>query len=350
MYHASLVVLPEYNMAAAVLSSGGTSTTDQILANEMLLGALQEKGVITELKPEKSHGIPVKVPMPKEAAAYAGIYGMTNALMKVDVTEEGEMIVSVLNIPNYPAEKFVYTADGSFIKEDGSSKASFVREQNGRIYLWLRDYSTLPGLGQTALSHYAAEKLEAHSLTAEAQAAWKEREGKKYFAVNEKYSSVMYLVMMPVQTVATLPEAPNYLLNRKMIDADSAVSELQVPSISGRDTMDYNFYIQGGQEYLEIGGSLYVREEAVKPVYNGSRSYLTIQEKGHARWLSIPDAAVGKAMRVKVPNNGSFAVYNEQGVCVHFERVSGNSTVELPKNGVIVFAGDKGAKFQIDLQ
>lgn len=350
LYHSSLVVLPEYNMAAAVLSSGGTSITDQILANEILLSALQEKGVITELKPEKSHGIPVKATMPKEAAVYAGIYGMTNALLKADITEEGELMVSVLHIPNYPSEKFVYTAEGTFVKEDGSSKASFVREQNGRVYLWLREYTALPGLGQTALSQYAAEKLEAHSLPAEAQAAWKEREGKKYFAVNEKYSSVMYLVMMPVQSMTTLPEAPNYLLNRKMIDADRAVSELQIPSISGRDTMDYNFYVQNGLEYLGIGGSLYVREEAVKPIYNGSRSYLTIQENGHARWLSVPDVAAGKTMKVTVPFNGSFAVYDKHGICLHFERVSGSNTVDLPKNGMIVFAGDAGAQFQIDLQ
>ncbi|GAA0134421.1 serine hydrolase domain-containing protein [Paenibacillus sp. YSY-4.3] len=350
LYHASLVVLPEYNMAAAVISSGGASTTDQLLANEILLSALHEKGVITKLKPEKSYGVPVKAAMPKEAAEHAGIYGVSNALMKVDINEDSEMIVSVLNIPDYPVEKYVYTADGSFVKEDGSAKASFVREQNGRTYLWLRDYSALPGLGQTAISQYAAEKLEAHSLPAGAQAVWKEREGKKYFAVNEKYSSVLYLAMMPVQTVETFAEAPNYLLNRKMIDTNKAVSELQIPLMGGRDTMEYNFFSQNGLEYLEIGGSLYVREEAVKPLYIGSRSFLTIQDEGYARWLSVPDAAAGQTMKVTVPSHGSFAVYDEHGICLNFERVSGSNTVNLPKNGTIVFAGDKGAKFQIELQ
>ncbi|MUG45810.1 serine hydrolase domain-containing protein [Paenibacillus woosongensis] len=349
LYHASLVVLPEHNMAAAVLSSGGSSMTDQLLANEILLSALHEKGVISELKPEKSHGIPLKAAMPKEAAEHAGIYGVSNALMKVDITKDSEMIVSVLNIPDYPVEKYVYTADGSFVKEDGTTQASFVREQNGRTYLWLRAYSTLPGLGQTAISHYAAEKLEAHSLPSEAQEVWKERDGKKYFAVNEKYSSVLYLAMMPVQTVEIFPEAPNYLLNRKMIDANRAVSELQIPAMGGRDTMDYNFFSQSGLEYLEIGGSLFVREEAVKPLYSGSRSFLTIQEEGFARWLSVPEAAAGKTMKVTVPSNGSFAVYDEHGICLNFERVSGSNTVNLPNNGTIVFAGEKGAKFQIEL-
>ncbi len=63
-YHSSLVVLPEHNMAAAVISSGGVSATDQLIANELLLSALQEKGVIKERKPEKSHGVPIKQDMP----------------------------------------------------------------------------------------------------------------------------------------------------------------------------------------------------------------------------------------------------------------------------------------------
>ncbi|WP_312847090.1 serine hydrolase domain-containing protein [Paenibacillus popilliae] len=52
-YHSSLVVLPEYNMSAAVVSSGGSSATDQLLATELLLSALQEKEIIKERKSEK---------------------------------------------------------------------------------------------------------------------------------------------------------------------------------------------------------------------------------------------------------------------------------------------------------
>lgn len=350
LYHSSFVVLPEHNMAAAVVTSGGVSMTDQILANEILLSALKEKGIIPELKPEKSFGDPVKAPMPKKVAEHAGIYGASKALMKVDVSEDGELALSVLNLPDYPVEKFIYTADGSFVKEDGSAKASFVREKNGRTYLWVRTYLTMPGLGQTALSEYMVEKLEDHSLPETVKAVWKEREGKKYYALNEKYTSALYLVAMPVQTLTTYSEAPNYLLNNKMVDANKAISELQIPTMGGRDTMDYNFFTRSGIEYLEIGGSLYVREEAVKPLYSGARSFLTIQDQGYARWFTVPDTAAGRTLKVKVPSNGSFAVYDEQGVCLNYELVSGINTVKLPKNGVIVFAGDKGARFQLDLK
>lgn len=44
--HSSLIVLPEYNMAAAVTSSGGSSLYDQILATQLLMDRLYEKGII----------------------------------------------------------------------------------------------------------------------------------------------------------------------------------------------------------------------------------------------------------------------------------------------------------------
>ena len=44
-YHAGLVVLPEQRMAAAVLTSGGVSTYNEMAAARMLVLALAEQGV-----------------------------------------------------------------------------------------------------------------------------------------------------------------------------------------------------------------------------------------------------------------------------------------------------------------
>lgn len=153
-------MLPRHDMAVAVLSSGGSSMTNQLLANDMLLHALKEKGTIAEFKPEKSYGTSVKADMPENLLKHAGIYGMTNQLIQVDISKAGEMTVS-MQMPEYPAEKYVYTADGSFISADGNTKVSFVTEENGCTFLWSRLYISLPGLGQMALSHYSGEKLAA---------------------------------------------------------------------------------------------------------------------------------------------------------------------------------------------
>ena len=44
------------------------------------------------------------------------------------------------------------------------------------------------------MTHYLAEKLEDNVLSKKTAAAWAKREGVKYYRVNEKFSSIQYLV------------------------------------------------------------------------------------------------------------------------------------------------------------
>ena len=214
LYHASLVVLPEQNMAAAVLSSGGSSSTNQLLANDILLQALKEKGTIKEIKPEKSFGKPVKADMPSDIAKYAGYYGVTNQQMKVDI-KDGELSITVPMVPDYPAEKYVYTADGTFVSADGSTKVSFVKEKNDRIYVWVRQYVSIPGLGQMALSHYTAEKMEANPLSKETAAAWAKREGETFYPLNEKFTSLMYFITKPTVAINSESGLEGYMIDKR---------------------------------------------------------------------------------------------------------------------------------------
>ncbi|MBN3523645.1 serine hydrolase domain-containing protein [Paenibacillus apiarius] len=350
-YHSSLVVLPEYNMAAAVLSSGGSSATDQLIANELLLSALQEKDVIKERKPAKSHGVPIKADMPQELSQHAGIYGGgSGALMKVEMNPVGELSLSTITTPNNPSQKYTYTADGSFVNEEGTQKYKFVVEKNGRTYLWSRSYISIPGLGQLAFSEYKAEKLEANELSHDITAAWKERENKKYYVLSEKYSSMIYFNGGPVLQFNMIKDVPGYLLNNKIIDANKAANTLQIPTMAGRDTMEINFFKENGVEYFTAAGNLYASEELVKPLYSGKQSSTTIQADGLAKWYSVPAAAKGKVMTVKMPSNGSFAVYDQAGICINHTVISGKNQALLPDNGRIVFAGEVGSKFEISLK
>ncbi|RAR40750.1 serine hydrolase [Paenibacillus sp. MDMC362] len=349
LYHASLVVLPEQNMAAAVLSSGGSSSTNQMLANDILLQSLKEKGTIKELKPEKSFGKPVKADMPSDIAKYAGYYGVTNQQMKVDI-KDGELSVTVPMMPDYPAEKYVYTADGTFVSADGSTKVSFVKEKNDRLYLWVRQYVTIPGLGQMALSQYSAEKMEANPLSKETAAAWAKREGETFYPLNEKFTSLMYFITKPTVEINSKSGLEGYMIDKKIIDQDTAVSQHQVPAIGSRDTAEFRFYKEKGVEYLEGAGSLFVSGKNVKPLYKGKKSTVTLQADGYAKWYTVPKQAEGKTMTVTLPAQGAFAVYDEKGAVVNYSIVSGSNEVKLPANGAVVFAGAPGSAFGITLQ
>ncbi|MFS0868461.1 serine hydrolase domain-containing protein [Paenibacillus xylanilyticus] len=349
-YHSSLIVLPEYNMAAAVTSSGGSSTTDQLIASELLLSALEEKDIIPERKPEKSHGAPVKATMPKEVLEYAGIYGAGgSSLLKLEVNDDGQLTKSTISSPNTPDQTYTYTVDGSFVNDEGTEKLKFVEEDNGNTYLWSRSYQSVPGLGQIASSEYKAEKLETNELSGDVMAAWQKREGQMYYLVNEKYTSTVYDSATPVIPIHLFSQVPGYVYTNKIIGADLAVNQLQIPGLAGRDSMEYDFYEENGVEYISAGGKVYASQDALKPLYSGIQSKTTIQANGLAAWYSIPAAATGKVMTVQLPSNGGFTVYDQAGISINNTVVSGQNEVVLPENGSIVFAGEVGSTFEISL-
>ncbi|MGE7625507.1 serine hydrolase domain-containing protein [Viridibacillus sp. NPDC096237] len=345
LQHATLVVLPEQKMAVAVLSSGGSSSTNQLMATEILLAALKEKGTIKDIKPNKSFGKPVKAKMPQDIAKKAGFYGNSFSHFKIEITKNGELI-----LPANLEEKYVYTANGSFINETGTSKLNFVTEKNRRTYLRESTFISLPGLGQTAVTQYLAEKLEDNVLSKETTAAWAKREGVKFYLVNEKYSSAHYLVPMMLTTQINRNKGlEGYWDGRKITGPNTAAHQLQIPVMTGRDTTESRFYTEGGNEYMEMSGLLYVSGTNVKPLDASQSSKVTLQANGHAGWFTIPQSAAEKTMTVTLPSKGSFAVYDEKGVCVDFTIVSGNNKVKLPKNGTVVFAGAPNSEFAITL-
>ncbi|KGE17424.1 beta-lactamase [Paenibacillus wynnii] len=349
LYHSSLVVFPEQDMAAAVVTSGGVSTNAQLLANEILLQALKEKGRIAEFKPEKSYGTPVKADMPESVLQYSGIYGATSTTINIDITEGGVMSVTFEQLPNNPTQFYVYSADGTFRSADGNVMISFVKEENDRTYLWIRQYASLPGLGQTAVSVYNAEKLQPQDLPTKTIKAWNQRDGKKYYLLNEKYTSLVYLLLPPIQLNMST-QLPGYVLDKRITGPNTAVSELQIPGMNGRDLSGLTFFTHDGVEYLDQGGRILVNEDTVKPINFAKKSIVTIPSSGYAQWYTISDKDVGKIMKVNMSSNASFAVYDAKGTCIYFSVIGGKDQVELPAGGSIVFAGDAGTKFEISAQ
>lgn len=341
MYHSSFVVLPAQNMAAAVITSGGSSVINQLLASELLLQAMKEKGTIKEIKPDKSFGKPVKADMPKDLVKYSGYYSTQGDQWNAAI-KDGELALSGMAAPD---QKFIYTKDGTFVDEDGSTKVSFVKESNGRTYLWMSQYSSLPELGQFAFSEYKAEKLEVAALNKQTADAWAKREGKLYYPVSEKFSSITYMNMIR----PTIQTSEGYFKGMKITGPNTAGSQHQIPGIAGRDTFDILFYAKEGIEYFNAAGTLYMSEDGVKPLYKGKSSIATIQADGYARWFSVPETAAGKKMVVKMPAKGAFMVYDETGALVNNTVISSKNEVVLPIKGNIVFAGNAGASFGITL-
>ncbi|HEX3078637.1 MAG TPA: serine hydrolase domain-containing protein [Lachnospiraceae bacterium] len=347
-YHGSLITIPKENMAVAVLSSGGSSTIAELLGQEILLAALKETGTIDTIQPEKELKAPTQKSLPESYMKYEGYYANYTGESKIDLDASGTMKISSTEGKEGAGLNLVYTGDGLFVDNTGSLEFKFI-EKNNHTYLYLNNYTTYPGISQTYLSLYYAQKLEANPLSEDVKKAWDARNGKEYFVLNNKYTSQNYLSQLSAK-VNIQKDLEGYANNSKIIDKDTAITDLEIPLVMGRDLMDITFFTKNGIEYANMNDLLLVSEEAVKQLSNAKRFKVTIASDGYAKWFKIGSDVAGKTVKIDVPKKGSFAVYDKDGTLITFSLISNNHTVKLPKNGKIIFAGDVGASFTVNVK
>jgi len=348
-YHAGLIVIPEYDMAAAVVSSGGTSTYNELTATRLLIDALGAEGVsVDETVPTLPAASPAA--MPAALTAYSGWYGATSVQYRVTVSADGHLTLHCLNYPSIPDQIFIYYSDGTFRDPSGTLLLSFVQEKNGETYLYQKAFSTLPGLGTLPVSNYAAVKLPDNAVSAEVQAAWDKVQAMNVLPLTEKYTSQVYLSMGNADTGEAPELIPGYLGAARIADAQSALYVPQLPGVGGRDGQDLRFYQENGVTYFTANNSLYMDAAAAPVLFTGAGwSYSTIQDNGYARWYHVGSAA-GKTMTVHAAGTGGFWVYDAQGQVVASSVLWGDTSAILPTGGLVVFAGDPGARFHLSFR
>jgi hypothetical protein len=330
----------------AVLSSGGSSILDSIFASNVLLEVLKDKGIIKDIIPDKTFEAPVKVEMPSDLLSYSGLYGSVGTTINVEI-KNGEFDLPAFLDGFVPAQKYVYTGDGQFKSSDGSVAVSFDKQKNGKTYIKANIYLNFPGLGQMVMVIYEYQKLDANPLNTTVKKAWENRNGKNYYALDEKISSIFYLAPSFITKKISV-DHDGYASGTKIVDENKAVNAVEIPVMSGRDAFDLNFYTKDGSEYLTIDGQSYISEDAVKPILGGKSVY-TIPSNGQATWYKIDKNSANKTMTVDFPKSGGFAVYDENGAVVQFSTASNNNSVVLPKGGLIVLGGHAGDVFKINL-
>ena len=347
LYHASLVVLPEYNLSCAVVSSGGVSTINQMAAMRILTDALAEKGItlkeVASSLPEAEAAV-----MPASLLKYAGDYAASGQAIKVEIKESGELVLSAALLPEGPFQNFRYYSDGTFRDETGAIALSFAEEANGQTYILERVAGDYPGLGAVQSAGYSFVRLPANPVSQETAAAWEDRAGKTYLLLNEKYTSEVYALAFPgmVMPLALSPEG--YFLANTITGADKAEGRIQIPGTGGRDLMDLEFSQKGNVELMSALDSLYADSGVAHDIWPGPASVCTILEDGYARWFKTGEAA-GKTMTADLPEKGAFYVYDENYTLTGASLLTGQNSVVLPADGWIVFAGDPGQSFRLTL-
>ncbi|MVO98275.1 serine hydrolase domain-containing protein [Paenibacillus lutrae] len=349
MYHAVLTTLPEYDISIAVLSSGGTSIHNTIFSSNVLLEYLKTKGIINEILPEKTFQPSVKTDMPSDLSAYSGLYGTVGTTINLKITN-GEIDLPALYGGFIPPQTYLYTGNGQFKNSEGNLTLSFDKAKNGKTYLKLNAYLNFPGLGQIVMVTYEFHKLNANLLNPATKKVWEQRNGKRYFALDEKITSFQYLNQALVSKEITVDSEQGYASGTKIVSGNKAVNAAEIPVMSGRDAFDLNFYKKNHEEYLTITGQSFISEDAIESFSQGNSSIRRIPSNGQAVWYKIDKKSANRELTVKAPDSAGFAVYDAKGTLVNFSKISNLHSVILPEGGKIVFGGNKGDVFKINLK
>lgn len=345
VYHGGLVVLPEYNMACAVLSSGGNSTIDEMAAARILIDALARQGV--EVNETASLDKAEFVKMPEKLTQLSGAYGSSTMSYTIDIQKDGTFSLTAPTSTQPLTAR--YCADGSFRDADNTMLFRLVTEDNGQVYLFQKAYTELPGLTTACTANYAAQRLPDFTPDEATQKAWTDREGKTYFQINENYSSALYALSGVFAAVSFTTSPEGYLVTNQLVGPNEATPYVQIPGTGSRDSGAIQMYTENGVEYISLNGGIYMDFDNVSNIYPGKSSRCTIQPGESAHWYWTGEAA-GKTMTVKVPEKGAFYVYDSVNLqLVASSWLYGDTSVVLPENGIIAFAGDVGQVFQITL-
>lgn len=349
MYHAALTTLPDHDISIAVLSSGGSSIFNNAFASNVLLEYLKDKGMIKDILPEKTFEPSIKVDMPSEYLSYSGLYGSVGTTINIGI-KNGEIDLPALSGGEIPPQKYVYTGNGQFKNKDGNVAISFDQQKNGKTYLKVNAYTNLPGLGQTVAVMYEYQKLDTNPLNQTTKKVWENRNGKSYYALDEKITSGFYLAPKVLNKNISVDMDHGYANGTKIMDENKAVNAVEIPMMNGRDAFDLNFYKLNHTEYLKIDGQSYISEDAIQPIYAGGSSICNIPFNGQAVWYKIDEKSANRVMTVEAPSSGGFAVYDVNGNVMNFSKASNNHSVVLPESGTIVFGGNPGDGFRINLK
>ncbi len=348
MYHSALITLPDDDISIAFVTSGGSSVFNTTAGTDILLEYLKQTGKITNILPEKTFQKPVKQTAPESLDKYSGLYGTVGETRTIKI-ENSEIQMPALMSDLIPAQAYVYTGNGEFTSEDGRSVLGFDEQTNGHTYVRVRSDMELPALGTSRMAFYEVQKLDANPVEASAAAAWKQREGKTYYALDEKINSLFYIAPSVLTKTIKLDASGSYANGTKIVDADHAVNVAEIPVMNGRDTFDLDFSRQGGIEYLQADGRTYVSEDAIQPIYAGKASVVTIPASGSVRWFDIPASLAGKTLKAELPEGAGFAVYDANGAPVGLSVAMGSNTAVLPEGGKIVFGGTAGDVLKVTL-
>lgn len=369
--HACLLTAPDEQISVSVLSSGGSSTYNTLIAQSLMDIALEEKGIsVTELPEEECTTL---TEIPKEYEKFAGQYivnilGSGDMIYTVSFPENKYMHIEETTHRRTSCKDYLLTTDGDFAElaceaEDGEfdtrlaagySRLSFEENTDG-TYIKIQTGLACPSLGYYDVKTYCGQKIEENSISDDVINSYKELEGKALLLCSDKYSSTnydfgtarLYVIDEPKGYVFTELGGFDNIL--KMTDAEHLGSFTDIPSSGSRDMLDVTIERdEKGVSAVYLSSDLKLIPEDRIPEFDMNIKQVKISE--NAQWYNISDSIANISVTVSRPENSAVYVYNKFGEVIYTtHNKNARKQIPMPKGGKVLFLGEKGSSFDISL-
>ncbi len=375
--HAYLLVAPDEEISVAVLSSGGSSAYNAMMALALLNVVLEERGI--EVEEAGAEAVETRWEVPEEYAKFEGYYTTGSEVWNISFPDRRYMHLERISYNNTVSEDYMLTHDGRFVRmesdlsewaDEGYPECSlrqdynqviltFTEAENGKVYIKTDELIRVNGLGNYVNQTYIAQNLEENPISEEIQNVWEARSNRDVGVYNHKYSSVIY--DMPIAKCTMIEETPGYLFMSsggygmlfKITGENTAEAFLTIPSSTSRDLFDIKVeevVLKDGESYEVLSfssGDRYRFLDELPEFTNDVREISLHSED--AGWYHIGDDMAGNMITLTRSDESTVYVYNKYGEMVystHMQDWTGG--IPLPKDGYIVFLGEDGGKIEIN--
>lgn len=373
--HSCLLVAPDEQISAAVLTAGNDSSSQYagLMAFALMDVVLEERGkAVGDLNPPEPEIMDI---IPDQYKKYEGLYCIgglySNGICRITF-DDTTMYKEDLGTDNSSPERYRYTGDGGFVKVNDSGRMTsdreiiYFEEKDGGIYIRTDMFTVYPGLGiyqglvGNADGMYTGEKMEENPVPLSVQQSWDELSQTVFVTYNEKWTSQNYETSL-FNRVVTDQAFPGYILVKnsigltkveKMIDEDHAVFFTTIPSSANRDLFDIEItrqtYADGTlAASFDLSNGARCRSADSLPMFTADISEIPLHSS-EAAWYRIGEDMSGKSIAVERPDNSAVLVYNKFRELLYSTHVKdAASTIDLPPDGYIAFIGETGNSVKI---
>ena len=362
--YAGLMVAPDEQISVSVTMNGASSSDAVMLTESLMISALAQKGITVTFDEPKVMEKADKVP--EKYLKMADIYANEDGIFKVEFPGGKYMGITEITAENPKTKRYMYTVFDSFVLMDGEPGSdNFVQagdqelltftERNGNTYICKYENTYADGFGRYIDSSYYLQRVGEFNANGSVQQAWMQRNEKKYYMTNMKYSNAYYNVSPCVKL--NVPEGINgcakftggmmFQKTVRFTDENKAEGFVLIPGEAGRDLTDFEVFTENGCEYLRTG------DQALTLVSEDSIPYLTADiheialETGRAKWYKIGEMDL-KSVTLDIPEKAAVYIYDKFDNVVFSSYMKGyGNNVTLPESGKIVFIGESGEKVGI---